>query len=411
MSTEFVNSLKDKFFSIRQTDELVCFDFFNSYPFLDKNKIIYDVKTLYDLAGYETDDLVPLAEKVLGRSRIANYILLSKKMNAYLKSYKDSKIDYSKFSIERLLPKDLYEKICSERSAILYELYQKSEEKEFYKTFFSVLKCLFEISSSPLYIDLNSIKEDNSRFSSLIRLLAKNDQLFLHFSAVGAKTGRLSFKKGTVSIYHLPKELRKCIVAPKDYQIVQFDFKSFQPRLAIFCTDDKDFRNKFVDVEDIYSVFPGEREKNKIEFLSWMFAKKRKHPIFDDVAGAILFFRKKLLSVKHNDKLVNKFGRTLHCGNEEENIVFQNYITSNEVDAILTLMVSIHQSLKDRKSRILLPFHDCIIFYIHDSEMALIKEIKNIMETKHKDLFGSSFPVTVKIGQNFGNMKTFKELS
>ena len=43
--------------------------------------------------------------------------------------------------------------------------------------------------------------------------------------------------------------------------------------------------------------------------------------------------------------------------------------------------------------------------------MALIKEIKNIMETKHKDLFGSSFPVTVKIGQNFGNMKTFKELS
>ena len=410
-----MNSFIDskKFFGFRKDGNVLCFDLFKAPHILSIEKMVYDVKILYDLEGKETTSLMDLAVDVLGRSRVADYRAYSEKMNAHWKSYNTAKINWNKFPIDKSLPTEILEKLLQERNSLIEELYDKSQEKEFYSKFYSTIKCLLDISGCPLQIDLDSIKDDKSHFSNLIRSSVRQGgadpnvpELYLQFNPVGAKTGRLSFKKGTVNFYILPKELRKCLAAPPNYSIVQLDFKSFQPRLAIFCTDDKEFKNRFSNVEDIYSVFPGDREENKISFISWMFSKRR-HPIFDVEASAILQLRKDLYSeVRKSGKLTNKFGRTLYYSDEDENVVFQNYITSVEVDAIMSLMVKIYDFLQDRKSRIIMPYHDSLILYIHKDEMNLIDETKDIMENEHRILFGSKFPVSVKCGSNFGEMES-----
>lgn len=196
-------------------------------------------------------------------------------------------------------------------------------------------------------------------------------------------------------------------MAPTNYKIMQADFKSFQPRLAIFCTTDEAFKSKFKNIEDIYSVFPGDREENKLAFISWMFS-NRKDAVFDKEAEAILSLRSQLYSMSNKDGfLFNKFNRPIFYHEEEKNVVFQNYITANEVDMVLAVMVELHKFLKDKKSRIAFPFHDCLVFYIHKDEMELVESIKNLMETYHREKFGTTFPVAVQIGENFGEMQNW----
>ena len=403
--SSFVDS--EKFFGFRKDGNVVCFDILKAPHILALEKIVYDVKILYDLEGRETEKLEDLAIDVLGHSRVADYSAYLEKKRVHQKTYNTTKINWKEFSLDKLLPKDLVHKIAQERNSIIQELFEKSQEKEFYLKLYPVIKCLWNLGGSPLYIDIESIKDDESHFSNLIRSSIRYGELYLQFNPVGAKTGRLSFKKGTVNFYILPKDLRKCLIAPPDYSIIQLDFKAFQPRLAIFCTADEEFKKIFSDIEDIYSIFPGDREENKISFISWMFS-KRKHSVFDVVASPILNLRKELhAQVKKTGKLTNKFGRTLYYSDEDDNVVFQNYITSNEVDAILTLMVKIYDSLRDKKSRIIFPFHDSIVLYVHKDEMNLVSEIKSCMENEHRTLFGSKMPVSVKHGKNFEQMENW----
>lgn len=398
----------EKFFGFRKDGDVVCFDILKAPHIMALEKLVYDVKILYDLEGKDTEKLEDLAREVLGNSRVADYSACLEKKRIHQKTYKTTKINWNQFSLETLLPKDLIHKLAQERNSIIRELFEKSKEKEFYLKFYPVIKCLWNMQGRPLYIDLESIKDDLSHHSNLIRSSVRYGELYLKFNPVGAKTGRLSFEKGTPNLYILPKELRKCIVAPPDHNIVQLDFKSFQPRLAIFCTDDTEFKNKFSDIEDIYSVFPGDREENKISFISWMFS-KRKHEMFDVEASPIIQLRRNLhFEAKRNGRLATKFGRNLHHSDEEENVVFQNYITANEVDAILTLMIKIDESLNGKRSRIIFPFHDSIVLYVHKDEMFLISKIKDLMENEHRLLFGSKFPVSVKCGKNFEQMENWK---
>lgn len=372
------------------------------------DEIWHDVKILFDLENQDTDNFTKLANSVLGSERTKKYRDLSAQAEAHFRSYKVAGIDASAYPLKKCMPTFLLGEAQKERQELIKDLFEAAKEKEFYNTLFPVLKALRQISSKPVCIDLQAIADDNSHYSSLLRRKTnQNNELSLYFNPVGAKTGRLSFVRGTVNVYILPKELRKAIIAPPDYQIVQLDFKSFQPRLAIFCTDSSDFKNKFNDIEDIYSVFPGVREENKLSFISWMFS-KRKIDLFEKEASPILDLRKKLYSEANRcGKLTTKFGRHIYYNNEEENVVLQNYVTANEVDAILSLLVSVHEMLKETRSRIIFPFHDSLVLYVHKEEMSLVKDIKDKMENGNSHIFGSKFPVSVKTGSNFEDLNDY----
>jgi hypothetical protein len=280
-------------------------------------------------------------------------------MAAHLHSYRVAGVKTAGYTEVDLLPQSLIQEMYLERAGIIVELYQKVEKQDFYQEMYSNAKALHAVAKNPLNIDLNLIKDDGSRYANVIRKNTFNGKTPLKFNAVGAKTGRLSFRKGFVNVYTLPKRTRRCIVASENASIVQFDYKSLHPRLAIFSTDNNDFKNKFKDIEDIYSIFPGDRAENKIAFLAWMYSSAR-NPLFDKEARPIRELKEKLhKEARRTGQVKNEFGRILYFNQaDEDKIVFQNYITSLEVDAILTLVRWLVRGLNSRKSRVLFPFHD-----------------------------------------------------
>jgi DNA polymerase I-like protein with 3'-5' exonuclease and polymerase domains len=87
--------------------------------------------------------------------------------------------------------------------------------------------------------------------------------------------------------------------------------------------------------------------------------------------------------------------------------VFQNYITSLEIDCMLRIIGKIYHRLSNYKSKIIFPFHDAVVLYIHESEMFLVEEIKKMMESFFLKSFDTLFPVDVKIGKNFLDMESY----
>lgn len=382
----------------------ICFDAFKTMDVFNfKFKFLYDVKVLYELAGWRFRNLIGLGTQVLGEGRMRKYTDLSDRVNAHIRSYSVAKIDYKVFSSEELFPEGLIEDLYRERSMIIMELFKRfdvEEVRDFYeKRFFDVIKHLHFTSLKPINLSTSSL-ENSTHFAKTLK--AQGDEVRLKFNAVGAKTGRLSFKKGSLNLYNLPRPMRKYIVAPDGYDIVQFDYKSFQPRLAIFSTQEEDFKNKFENIDDIYSVFPGDREKNKISFLAWMFS-LRKDELFEEHASPIQDLRTKLFyEAKKSGRLLNRFGRYMKYSGEEKNVVFQNYITSMEVDSMLSNFIKVNHLLVNKKSRIICPFHDALLLYIHDDEKSLVLDVKEMMEQIGG--FSNKFPVSVLSGNNWGEM-------
>jgi hypothetical protein len=394
--------------SISSSDTLICYDAFEILK-VTGSFFLYDIKVLYELLGYKFDTLSELCNQVFGENSTLKFSQLQEKIRSHLRSYSICRVNFNELPQEKILPISLVELFYEEKCKLLNKLflYLKDEDiKKFYRDFFSRMQMLYKISSTPLHFNLESIKDNSDHYSSTIKSLVKEDIYHLRFHPVGAKTGRLSFDKSSLNIYTLPKELRSCIVAPQDYSIVQFDFKAFQPRLAIFSTKDELFKNKFKNIKDIYSLFPGERDKIKVAFLAWMYSVQR-NEVFEEVANPVFKLREELYKKSISGKVINPFGRCLFFEKDAKNVVFQNYITSLEIDCMLRIIGKIYHRLSNYKSKIIFPFHDAVVLYIHESEMFLVEEIKKMMESFFLKSFDTLFPVDVKIGKNFLDMESY----
>ena len=394
-----------------QNDSCVLvYDASRTFTAVGIDKFFWDVKTLYELQNYQFKSIVELGQQILGLGAMERYVELSGRIKAYIKSYTECRIPIQKYSLDKILPEELLNDFYGERGTVIAKLfvaYSHNAQKAFYKdNFFNAMKVIDGFSRGPIAVNLDAIKGINNHYATSLRKAVKNDQLYLKFKYIAAATGRLGFEKNSVNFYSLPKTMRSCIVASEGAQLVQMDFKSFQPRLAIFSTEDEAFKKSFQGTDDIYSVFAGDREKNKITFLAWMFAKYHmRNNELDTKAYAIWRHRKKLYQdAKVNGYITNVWGRVMPYKGEPEHIVFQHYITSIEVDSVLNMLVFLDKFLLKYDSQILLPYHDAIIFEVFDYEKHLIKEIKTHLQDSLYEKFGAKFPVQVSVGDDFGHM-------
>jgi len=384
----------------------VCYDAFKTLGvFGDKFPILWDVKILYELLGHKAKTFTSLSQTVLGFEKTKRYKEISDQLTAQMRSYKEAKINLTQYSAVEFLPEDLLRDLYLERAKITTELFTRltDEDKKFYLSFYESVKNLYGAASDPLNIDLSAIEDDHSHHAYNIRRNVKDGKSHLKFQAVGAKTGRLSFDKGSLNVYILPRDIRSCIVASKGHKLVEVDFKSFQPRIAIFSTENEEFKDVFRQLDDIYAILPGDRAKNKIAFLAWMFAKARMpNEVFDKYLWEIWELRNSLVKkVRHQGFLETRWGRRLHLKDEPKHVVFQNFITATEVDCVLNLM----NKFVEMGIKVKFPFHDAIVCEVEDDFDLNI--LKTTSEKFLFDTFQARFPVQIKCGSDFGNMNEF----
>jgi hypothetical protein len=391
-----INTLKQNY----NYSNLYCYDlykfskFFGSdSDFLNTQVPIIDLQSVYGLIGCKSDTIEELftEEKHF-------YFETKNRINAHLKSYSESKIELAGYSLDKIIPKKLFEDLYGSKLLLVEKLVRKISSNimavDFYKRSFETIKNIQKLSEKTIYIE-----EEKSK------------KLHLYFNIFGSKNSRLSIKKNSFNIYNLNKQKRNILVAPEEYFIVQFDFKSFQPRLAIALFGDQELKEQIKDKEDLYSYFPGNRDEIKIAFLAWMFS-NRKNTMFEKMAGSLHSGKKDLyIQSKSGGIVVNTWGRPLYFTGEEDHVVFQNYICSVEADTIINLTSDVIRLTSGWKSHMIFPFHDALTFYIHKDEKEYIRHIKQYMEDylSSTQQFKIPFPVEVKIGKNFLEMETYND--
>jgi hypothetical protein len=346
----------------------------------DLPEFVYDVKILYQLSGLKVESFSSLCNDFLDEYETEAYGRLCKRAKAHLRSYAECGIPIQK----EFIPAPIQESIVNERSALtdlLFKRFSHDRIISFYENAFSKIKALHAIGRGA----------------------------GLKFNFVGSRTGRLSFKKKTFNPYTLSKEKRSCIKARPGYKIWEFDLKSCQPRIAIACTYDYDLRQNYL-TDDIYAAFKGERKDIKLKFLHWLYSSNpSQFPEFETAFKPIKDLRENVYRMACEREVLNFFARPLYFPKDvQPNAVFQNYITSNEADALLGITEKTYNLLKETQSRILFPFYDALVCEISEDESDLPGKVKKLIENSYvQDVFYCVFPVETKKGDDYAHLEKY----
>jgi DNA polymerase-1 len=144
---------------------------------------------------------------------------------------------------------------------------------------------------------------------------------------------------------------------------------------------------------------------------------------FDKYRGIAKWIAKTKLQCRQDMEIQNYFGRyrrlpELRDANKRSAIQGEkwkieralrqgvNYlIQGSAADLFKIALVRVHDLLKDKKTRIVMPIHDEIVFYFHKTEMALLPQIKAEMED-----FNFRVPIVADIAYSRDNWANKKEL-
>ena len=395
------------------SDDLkICFDVSKVYDYFNNNfSFIYDVKILYGLLGHKFDKLIDLMKQLPFDDDVEKYIEMSDKIKYHINSYKNTRIDISKFENEVLFPEGALEELYRQRSLLLVKSFNLIQDKDlinYYENYFyKFLPVIHSMNQNLVEINLDNFNNKDFTIPDFVKKNTKENKAKVQINPIGAKTGRMTCKKDSFNFYNINKSIRNIIQASNDSVFLQIDYKSFQPRLAIFSTNDEQFKNKFGNIDDIYSVFSGDRKRNKLAFLAWMYSNNSSERFSKEAYPIEKLKLETFKQARKENKIKNVFGRVLYFDdNTEEHVIFQNYITSLEVDFMISVCVELFNFLKEYKTKILFPFHDSIIFELNKNESHLVDSIGNIMiNFFEKRTFFTKFPIDVKIGDNLGDMK------
>lgn len=384
-------SIEDKSLLSYSARSYYCFDLYKYYNFfgLQDNQFVWDLQSLYGLKLERAEIIDELFDKDTDKY----FFDLKEKINSHIKSYLFCKISLKNYSLDKVIPEDLFKEFYKEKVNCINRLFKSNllpkECLTFYRKVTEEIKSIIKISNNVLFVDKKPTK--------------------LMFNIFGAKNSRMSLRKSLVNIYNLSKDKRASITPPEGFKFAQFDYKSFQPRLALSLFGDASIKQQLRENEDIYSLFEGDREDNKLELISWMFS-NRKNPKFDTKLASLKDYRYKLYNEMKNNSILTPFERPLFFSNEEENVMFQNYICSTEADCIMNLIHHLQTTIKNTESYLILPFYDCLIYCIKNDDYAIINELKGHMENYLYERFEMKFPVSIKVGPDLLNLEKYEDM-
>ena len=253
----------------------------------------------------------------------------------------------------------------------------------------------------------NSHVYSNSNMDGLFK---KDGNLYsrkIQYNSKRAVTGRImcSDRFNIQTISH-EDERRKNIISKFECGFfVNFDYSSFETRLAMFLTKDKKFINDFSDKDFHHETAKIIFDKNMIDQEERKFAKDVNHAIVfgagkktvmeilkdveerEDIYGQIInIFQPMLYQEKKLDEEYKKQGYIINfLGTfvypNKEYALFNNYVQSTAADIIARKIIAVNNILLEYKSRIIAAIHDSILVDFHPDEEFLVEIVEEEMKS------------------------------
>jgi len=200
------------------------------------------------------------------------------------------------------------------------------------------------------------------------------------------------------------------------------DYTSFETRISVFLTRDRDFINAYKN-EDIHyevgmpifnkeTLTNNERSFAKLLNHAFLYGVSHKKAIFmlskhvEDPEQTLYFVKKQLGPILDMADKINKEGSSigyvktnwgLIVKPEKEYAYYNNLVQSTASEIMVDKMLEIKELLKDKESNFLFQVHDSMIFDIHPEERLVAK---NVLKTLSK-FRNSAFTVEHSHGPNY----------
>ena len=318
---------------------------------------------------------------------------LSNRVSAHQRAFVEAKLAPIEFSIQEILPEKLHTEYQGTKERIQEQVLQNCEKPKNYDFLCDLDNLISDIKQQSLQIDTTQIKPtpSNREFLQKIRKTSPN----ISYNIFGTKTGRLTTKPGSFPILTLNKDYRSIIRPQKDC-FLEMDFNAFELRvlLALMGQEQPSMDLHEWNIKNIYRGI-GTREKAKKRVFAWLY-----NPNSEDKLTNRYYDRGKVKDSFFSDGEVKTvFDRRIES---DDYHAFNYIVQSTASDLFLQQAIKLHKFLE--KSSIVFLIHDSLVIDFDKSELSQINEIRqNFSQT----IFGD-FPIAMKIGKNYGEMKEWK---
>ena len=206
-------------------------------------------------------------------------------------------------------------------------------------------------------------------------------------------------------------------------QVYQFDFTSFESKIALYLTENDFFIENYYDKDlhaelaiIIFGIDFTEEQRNCAKLIN--------HAIIYGAGDETVLSKfvgvenanEKLIEVKEflspiievSKKMEKHFNDTGYLINKWGSIIkpnksfaaFNNYIQSTASEIIIDKVIEIKKLLQEMKSQFMFQVHDSLVFDIHPDEVFLVKEIIDCLSCANNMIFN----VDVKRGNNYKDL-------
>jgi len=250
----------------------------------------------------------------------------------------------------------------------------------------------------------------------------------VNYSTKRTITGRIT-SKDRYNPQNLSKEgadRTKIVSRFRNGRIYQFDYTSFEARIALYLSGDEQFIQDFYDKDlhsetatiifDTHDFTPEQRNVAKLANMAIMYGaseatamkilgnypepaeKLRRIKVFLEP----VFIRAKEIieETKQNGYLINKWGSIIKP--EKDFAGFNNYLQSTASEIVVDKVCEIKELLKPYRSQFLFQVHDSLVFDVHPEEAELVQLIAKTLSYNR----GMMFSINYKSGPNYKDLSS-----
>lgn len=357
-----------------------------------KSEMSKYVSLYFDISFLNRDDIIYL--QCIFQDNTIDYFL--KDYHDYVK-YKQSS-DMLKNKIKTLF-------LCKIKSS---DILSFLEQKDIDKYVLEYTKAIFYI------LDNNNIPDDYeqlkyayicSEIISTNKIGYENKTVQIKYNPF-TRYARYGLKYDSFNILSLKKENRKNIAVPKGYTIFEIDYNAFEIRTLFSLLGILQPQTDLYEKLHENSNDKRSRDEFKGELISSLYSKNEHKTILGKILNAKSFYDKYPII---NGHVTNIFGKKMDT---DEYHLLSRVLQSSAAYILYTQMYKVIKFMNENKmkSKVVFCIHDSVCFFIHDSEIDRIKEIKDIMENVSIDKlnYNSKFMTKIKYGKNYGEMRLYE---
>ena len=321
-----------------------------------------------------------------------------RKIKAFVNSFIKAKINIEDACLFDLIPLvhlkhylDVKNQICQH----VFETYERPANYTFLRETYETIR---EIGLQALKINwklLDSLARKDMKAKSLLKRFS-GSRSFVNYDMFGTKTGRLGIKEGSFPVLNIKTE-NKTVLLPQNDWFVEIDFNGAEIRTLLSLSGLKQPQKDIHawNIENIFSKVKT-REGAKKKFFAWLYNSEQKDTKIEE-----FYNKNKVLQKYYNgSEILTPFGRRI----ESDDFHALNYLLqSSSSDNCMTQVNKIHGFLRNMKSNVAFAVHDSVVIDLSYDERHLLPQIKEVFE----DTKLGKFPVGIKIGKNYGELRSF----